>query len=286
MTLFELVKLALDELYTEGTSVYGAALDAEIQKRMSYLSTSYSSLNSMSRVPIDYRDPATRFAYVYKYTAAHGDYLVQALQTFRDVAGPIFTNPASRLTCIGGGPGSDIVGVIKFIADASENVSKLTCYLVDGEQAWADTWTEIGDALSNDISVNVNFQPLDVTKPSTWVSQKKFLDADLFTLSYFASEVMAFDQTGIVTSFWKMLFDSAKPGSRFIYVDNGHADFNDYFDYQWKGRSDIKKVYSTDNTRQLPRFSEQTDSVALYKAKFGQSPKVQSYLSIRALEKI
>ena len=64
MTLFELVKLALDELYAEGSAMYGSALDAEIKQRMAYLSTCYGSLNNMSRTPIDYKDPATRFAYV------------------------------------------------------------------------------------------------------------------------------------------------------------------------------------------------------------------------------
>ena len=97
---------------------------------------------------------------------------------------------------------------------------------------------------------------------------------------------MAFDQTGIVTQFWKLLFDEAKSGAKFVYIDNGHSDFNEYFDYQWsKARFDVKCLYSADNNRMLPRFSEQTDSVAVYKAKFGQSPKVQSYLSIRILEK-
>lgn len=286
MTLFELVKLALDELYAEGVKVYGAALDAEIKKRMAYLSSAYSSLNNMSRQPIDYKDPATRFAYVYKYTASHGDYLVQALQSVSPSIGNIFSSTSARISCIGGGPGSDIVGAIKFISDTGIHLDRLTCYLVDGEQAWADTWTEIGDALSLSVPINVNFQPLDVTQPSTWASQKKFLSADLFTLSYFASEVMAFDQTGVVTGFWKLLFDEAKPGARFIYIDNGHSDFNDYFDYQWKSRSDVKPLYAVDNVRQLPRFSEQTDSVAEYRTKFGQSPKVQSYVSIRALEKL
>ena len=283
MTLFELVKLALDELYDEGSAMYGSTLDAEIRKRMDYLSNCYGSLNDMSRIPINYKDPATRFAYVYKYTASHGDYVVQALQS---IPGSVFPSSNARLSCIGGGPGSDIVGVIKFIADSGLNLDRLTCYLVDGEQAWADTWTEIGDALSASVPVNVNFQPLDVTKPSTWSSQKKFLSADLFTLSYFVSEVMAFDQNGIVTQFWKLLFDEAKSGAKFLYVDNGHNDFNEYFDYQWsKVRSDIKSLHSVDNNRMLPRFSEQTDSVATYKEKFGQSPKVQSYLSIRILEK-
>jgi hypothetical protein len=73
LTIFELVKLALDELYVEGTKEYGAKLDAAITKRVKYLAESYRKLGSDDREPIDYKNPATRFAYVFKYTSSHGD---------------------------------------------------------------------------------------------------------------------------------------------------------------------------------------------------------------------
>ena len=66
MTLFELVKIALDELYKEGIACYGKSLDDIIRKQLDYLSKSYNRLNSPGRLPVDYKDPATRFAYVYK----------------------------------------------------------------------------------------------------------------------------------------------------------------------------------------------------------------------------
>ena len=93
LTIFELVKLALDELYQEGVAEHGAAnIDAEIKKHIAYLSTSYGQLESTSRRPISYRDPACRFAYAFKYVAAHGDYLVQALEQLRiELSGNIFT---------------------------------------------------------------------------------------------------------------------------------------------------------------------------------------------------
>lgn len=42
VTIFELVKVALDELYAEGSAEYGKDLDAKIQDRIGYLSTSYT----------------------------------------------------------------------------------------------------------------------------------------------------------------------------------------------------------------------------------------------------
>ena len=286
MTLFELVKLALDELYEEGLQEYGGTLDATIKARMTYLTKCYRNLNLEGREAIDYRDPATRFAYAYKYVAAHGDYVVQALEALREkTQGNIFEDDTLRLSCVGGGPGSDVVGALKYLADyAEEPVKKVTCYLLDGEQAWADTWTEIGESLATNVSVNVNFQKLDVTKPDSWSAQKKFLKANLFTLSYFISEVCKLDD-GNVAAFWQKLFDDAVPGAVFLYVDNGHESFNRYFDSQWKDRGDIECILHDDNTWKTPRYSEQAAELGDYRHKFRQSPKLKALISVRALRK-
>ena len=280
------MKLALDELYAEGTKEHGFRLDAEITKQVSYLADSYRKLGSDDRNPIDYEDPATRFAYVFKYTASHGDYVVQTLQAARRaLKGDLFEGESLRLSCVGGGPGSDVIGVLKYLSDyPSEPTKKITCYLLDGEQAWADTWTEIGDSIETSVSVNVNFQPLDVTDPGSWSAQKKFLQADIFTLSYFVSEVYAADN-GTVAAFWKKLFDEAKPGALFLYVDNGSEVFNNYFDTQWNGRGDIEVVVKADDAWITPRYSEQASELGDYRNKFGQHPKLKSCISYRVLRK-
>ena len=211
--------------------------------------------------------------------------MVQTKAARQAQKGDLFKGDSLRLSCIGGGPGSDVIGVLKYLSDyPNEPTKKITCYLLDREQAWADTWTEIGDSIKMSVSVNVNFQPLDVTTPPSWSAQKKFLQADLFTLSYFVSEVYAVD-TGIVANFWKKLFDEAKPGALFLYVDNGSEMFNTYFDTQWRGRGDIKAVIEADDTSIIPRFSEQASELGDYRNKFGQHPKLRSRISYRVLRK-
>ena len=280
------MKIALDELYKEGKEQHGTNLDTEITGKVKYLADSYRELGSDERDPIDYKDPATRFAYVFKYTASHGDYMVQTLQAARTaLKGNLFKGEALRLSCVGGGPGSDVIGVLKYLSDyPSEPTKKVTCYLLDGEQAWADTWTEIGDPIETSVSVNVNFQPLDVTDPNSWSAQKRFLQADVFTLSYFVSEVYAVD-TGVVAAFWKKMFDEAKPGALFFYVDNGSEVFNTYFDNQWNKRGDIEALIETDDESITPRYTEQASELGDYRVKFGQHPKLKSRISYRVLRK-
>jgi hypothetical protein len=221
---------------------------------------------------VDYKDPATRFAYVYKYVAAHGDYLVQLMLHLRLRLGRnISTNEVARVSCVGGGPGSDIIAVLKYPDETSiEPVKKVVCYLLDREQAWA-TWTELDDALSVAVRSNANFQPLDVTNPRSWEFQQNFLRADLFTMSYVFSEVHSLDQDGVVSDFWRVLFAVAKPGALFLYIDNGHELFYDYCDELWTATG-LRCVMKADNEHWTPRHSEQASDLGEYLEKFGQQP--------------
>ena len=287
MTSFELVKVALDGLYAEATASFGAAADATIIQRMQFLSISYGGLNNPNRPPIDYKDPATRFAYVYKYVATHSDYVVQVLEQLRaEVGSPVFNTDNLRLSCIGGGPGSDIIGVLRYLDEqkANEPVKKVTCYLLDREQAWADTWTELDDSMSLSTALNVNFQPFDVTNPQSWAQQTKFLQADLFTMSYFVSEVKSLDANGVVSHFWTTLFQNAKTGALFLYDDNGHDSFNQYFDALWQAAGLELVVYGT-NEPTWPRGIEQASELKEYLTKFGHSPKLKTPLTYRVLKK-
>jgi len=284
-TLFELVKVVSDELYEEGTKYYGPSLDGEIKKRAQSLSVQYGRLTDPAAPKIDYADPATRFAYVYKYVATHADYVFQILKDHRAASGaPIFSNPTLRVTCIGGGPGSDIIGLLKYIGLGKEPIEKVICYLCDGEQAWADSWTEVDEALEFDkVRVSTNFQRLDVTDPSSWASQHKFLDADLFTLSYFVSEIVRFDGPGL-TEFWNTLFGKAKSGAIFVFDDNAHDSFVDYFDAIWKAHG-LQELDSTDKINRTPSYSEQQSELGEYLKKFDAVPKLRSFMSHRILVK-
>lgn len=286
MTLFQLVRATLNPLYASAVAAHGNNTDAAIAAAVKYLSASYDDLTDTSRAKVNYQDPVTRFAYVYKYVAAHASYVEQLLGTYRLIKGQnVFADERLRLTCIGGGPGSDLIAVLKFISEhTDEPVKKVTSYLVDGEQGWADSWTELDDTLNLPFNLNTNFQPLDVTQPNTWATQTNFLNADVFTISYFVSEVMSLDHSGVVTSFWNNVFSSAKSGALFFYTDNGADCFNSYFDNLWNAHG-LVCVYKYDNVRTLPSYDEEKADLGDYLTKFGHMPKIQSYLSGRILIK-
>lgn len=285
MTLFELIKITLDELYRQGSEEHGNELDAEVTSRMKYLTDNYRGLTSSDRAPVNYRDPATRVAYVHSYVAAHADYLVQILEKFHakypDI---VFGYESVRLSCVGGGPGSDILAVLKFLSENKTNVTKLTCYLLDREQAWADTWTELDDSISGEINLKTNFQALDVTAPDSWKFQKNFKHADIFTFSYFVSEVFNLGKDGVVDDFFIGLMEDAKPGALFIYVDNAHSDFYNYFDNLWQSAG-LECLMQAFDVNLTPRYSEQASAIAEYTQRFGRNPKLRGNITYRILRK-
>lgn len=104
-------------------------------------------------------------------------------------------------------------------------------------------------------------------------------------MSYFLSEVYALDSSGAVTGFFRDMFDQAKSGALFLYDDNGHKDFNEYFDSLFDP-SLCESVISGTNMKLAPRYSEEKSALGDYLNKFGQSPKLGSFVSYRVIRKL
>jgi hypothetical protein len=121
--------------------------------------------------------------------------------------------------------------------------------------------------------------------PESWSQQKKFLQADLFTMSYFLSEVYALDSNGGVTDFFRDMLEQAKPGALFLYDDNGHQEFNHYFDSLFDP-SLYEPVISETNIKLTPRYSEEKKTLGDYLEKFTQSPNLGSQVSYRVIRKL
>lgn len=282
MTLFELVKQSLDNLYTSCKYFYPKDTNEQITDRLSYLSGEYGNLSKAGGSGINYGDPATRFAYVFRYTAAHGDFVYQILKLLRQPqAGPIFKNENVQVACIGGGPGSDLIGTLKYLTQHSdEPVRSLTFWQLDKEQTWQDAWSGVHAEVDAKIRFNSYYQTLDVTDEKSWNQISAFLNSDLFTFSYFISEVMKFNANGAVSAFLQTVFSRAKSGAYFLYDDNMTGGFTEFFDQECV-RAGLRRLVYVEKDRWFPGSDEQRSELKDYVDMFGQNPKVQAYLSCR-----
>jgi hypothetical protein len=115
MRVFELVKSVLDENYSKipGTT---EERDGRICKRINELMKGYSALASENGVTYD--KPSIRFAYIYKYVTSHANLVYQRIRGCKALRN-CFQAPQIVISCIGGGPGSDLVGILKYMSDFS-----------------------------------------------------------------------------------------------------------------------------------------------------------------------
>jgi len=156
--------------------------------------------------------------------------------------------------------------------------STLTCYLFDRERSWGDSWSEVAKPLKADFQLYPVFQQLDVTDGNTWTSYRKFLKADLFTLSYFLSEVWSFRDGA--EPFFDHCFSSARAGALFLFVDNNDekGEFPGWFDALAKRHG--VQIIASRCCEMVFSVEEEKRDLEPYYSKF-EWPKRKSNVAIR-----
>jgi hypothetical protein len=223
MNVFKIVYGVLDELYANmpGTD---PEKDAEITKAILYLREQYGNLSQKSE--INYSSEHRRFAYLYMYVTSHSNLIYEVLSRNSEYLGELFETDLLKIACLGGGPGSDLIGVLKY-CQLNDIDTKIKFYLLDKETAWMESWSDIDEKLEVGASVNAFVNQIDVTNPSSWEKLRKYTQVDLIVFSYFLSEIFSIKEQG--EAFFRHLFGNMKSGSRLIYIDNDSTEFTKYF---------------------------------------------------------
>lgn len=276
MTIFQLIKTVLDEIYGQIEEPVEGIKDQKIKEKLEYLSDHYNKLLTSS-VTIDYKDPATRFAYIYKYVTCHANLVYNELYKISE----LFQFPQIVISCIGGGPGSDFLGILKFMMRTGCS-SHIRCFLLDKEDSWNDSWYDVDNKLEVNFRITTICEKLNVTNRDEWCKKKKILDSDLYTMIYFMSEIHHY--MNHAKEFFEHLFENAKPGSKFLYIDNNYPGF-----YNWFGSliSRFKLNMISSEEKRIPIYDcdEEKKDLGEYLSKFG-SPKLKPDVAVRVCEKV
>ena len=215
LSCFQLIKLVLDDLYNQ-LSGQGNEKDDIIRDRLVELREEYSS----GTMP-DYIDLHECFAYLYCYVAAHANIVYRLIEK---TSSSIFENDKVVVTSLGGGPGSDLLGILKFMIMKNKS-PKFRCMIYDKQMVWLPPLKIMDSRVTNFFTIDASFNFVDVSKPETWAKDSQLWYADLFTLSYFMSEV--YDQAD---QFFLELFGRAQKGSQFLFIDRYSGDSHYLFD--------------------------------------------------------
>lgn len=136
MECFLIIKNVLDKLYSQISVIDLEEKDDQIETCLKDLSNKYKQL--LTNTPkINYRDPVTRFAYIFKYVTSHANIVYQIISDCKEIS-DLFTMGKIKVACIGGGPGTELVGILKYLITQKINTD-LYCDILDKENAWNDT---------------------------------------------------------------------------------------------------------------------------------------------------
>lgn len=281
MNVFQLIKTVLDEIYKR-ISGDEANKDKQISSRMTALGEAYRKL-AKEGVPNDYADSVTRFAYIYVYVTSHANVVYQLIRNCAvsrscSELAKLFDREQVNVTCIGGGPGSDFLGILKYII-LNKKTPRLKLNLFDREPAWNECWQDVDTKLKMQISSTVT--PFDVTKEETWKPFEKFLSDDLFTMIYFMSEINSLREQA--EPFFAHLFEKAKSGALMLYVDNNNKMFYEWFD-SLVAKHNWKVLMSNEGVLKLDDYSEEKRDLEPYYSKF-QDPKLTANVAYRVCQK-
>jgi hypothetical protein len=155
-TYFQVVKQVLDGLYEDLPT---GSRDQSIIVGLENLSKKYNTV--LERGGPDYGPAEAKFAYIFRYTTAHADFLDGVIRLSDEIKA-LATRKNLIVSCIGGGPGSDILGFVKYLLPIDPK-PHLTFFLLDKDQSWSDAWWNLDVILGSDLRTSSHFIPVDVT---------------------------------------------------------------------------------------------------------------------------
>lgn len=160
---------------------------------------------------VAYEDPLCRWAYLYTYVGAHANLLDNALcnldplQNF--LLSKIHSSQSLSICSLGGGPGSELLGFVKFIERTKNpgDCINLQFSLIDRVPQWDDSWHALVNGLENTfksnygasrqnwpIIINHSFLPLDMLDVNCFGGfLSRFGSTELFVLNHVVSELLA-----------------------------------------------------------------------------------------------
>ncbi len=277
MKCFDVVKTVLDETYGEvpGTK---AVRDASIKAALEAMSQQYLQ-KLMTEGGPDFNSPATRFGYVYQHVPAHAYWFYSLLERSPDAL-KVLENGKARVTCMGGGPGSEIVGFLKAL-DERDITCKLFCELIDGCDAWKATWDDVAYNLDLDGSLHTTYVIHDVGNEATWTSPSQIAKADIIALSFFVSEIF---HLSTAKKYLVKKLSAAKSGAILLVQDNRTPKVYGLID-EVAAASGYKLLNSGEEQAKIWDSGEDKAKLKVYTDKFGTASKLQGQICWRIFRK-
>ncbi len=287
MGFFPSVSPILAGLDRQGVVAHGDDWDDCVVSAILNFSTAYGNGNLLktNRKLIDYGALSTQAAYVFMYVAGHADFLFSVLQRGREEgAFDGLDQDEIRVTSIGGGPGSDLLALVRLLRTLRpDERPRLVKYRVlDKQPNWHEILLTVAESQRGTIDIEVSFQSIDVTDPDTWHGAGCKND-DLLIMNFFVSEVCKLREAASVKKCLKKLLGSVRTDATVVFNDSNFPSCYKYFDDRVESVGGYARLVSESLRLDAnPDFDEYFRDCM---ARFGRTPKLGSNAAYRVLKK-
>lgn len=222
---------ALRKLDRKGIRRWGDDWLSRIERRKETLVTAYAALDVADRDPIAYSSLSAQATYVFSYAATRAAYTKVFLSRHRaSLGGPLFTRPDVSIVSFGGGPASELVGLLHYLDDPrnGENVTDINYVIYDKDGDWEEVAADVLAGVATDINVTLTYQEVDVSNRRL-MGAIDLSDIDMVMMSYLMSELCKLSRRDRISENFRNCLSTLSVGAKILFIDNLHSLFIDYF---------------------------------------------------------
>jgi len=208
---------------------------------------------------------AQRFAYLYQHVTCQANLVAERFTHVPELSQLFETPHPTRMTCLGGGPGSEVFGLLKAASMASHiTLPAMHVTLLDSHPEWAESWSTIVSEAHPPFVLNTTYVPWDVFNNSR--QYHHFFHSHWFTMVGFLSNLDPKRDQALPAL--AQLLHHVQPGTQIFYLDNAATPGIDWMIQlaHTHGFSATKHVLSHHS---IGFNQEDSSNLAVYRDKFG-----------------
>ena len=286
MSTFGLVTPLLRELDRRGFSEFGDEWDGRVVAAIGDLESRYRELRDSTRKLIDYGSLPVQMAYAFKYVASHADFLSQVMERAAKIVGDgLVSGKNVRITSLGGGPGSDLLAVIRLLKNMTpdQRPRSIRYRVLDKQPNWHEALGILAASQRASLDIQLEFERIDVTVEADW-REASLEDDDFVIMNYFVSEVCSLREAGSVKACLRHLLRSMRNGAALIYNDSSAYSFWSFFDERVRLAGASTPVVAEESKLFVSSY-DFDDFYKDFMIRFDRNPKQHSSAVFRILRK-
>jgi hypothetical protein len=222
---------ALKGLHEKGLEAHQDQWMPKVKESWDSLIHSYQQLTQQDREPIDYSANEVQAAYLYAYAMPRAYFTYEMLRRHRQSTGaPLFPAGAIEVVSFGGGPASELVGLLEYLGDAAhgEAVTAIKYRVFDKDAGWREVAIEVAGAAQTSIPTEISYDHLDLADAGKCATID-VSDADLIIFSYLMSELCTLETSDVIAQNLRTMMSQLKAGAAILFIDSLYPKFIQFF---------------------------------------------------------